>query len=86
LSFLGCSTGADIVNSAALNIWEQTGLVPMLIVHDSHVYSLPRGNAGLKLEKIIDEIQHQPVAELNGEVEIPWEASRGPSYKDLTEV
>jgi len=84
--FLGCSTGADIVNSAALNIWEQTGLVPMLIVHDSHVYSLPRGNAGLKLEKIIDEIQHQPVAELNGEVEIPWEASRGPSYKDLTEV
>lgn len=84
--FLGCSTGADIVNSAALRIWDATGLLPMLIVHDSHVYSLPKGDAGLKLEKMIDEIQHQPVAELNGEVEIPWEASRGPSYKDLTEV
>jgi len=84
--FLGCSTGADIVNSAALRIWDATGLLPMLIVHDSHVYSLPRGDAGLKLERMIDDIQHQPVAELNGEVEILWEASRGPSYKDLTEI
>jgi DNA polymerase I-like protein with 3'-5' exonuclease and polymerase domains/uracil-DNA glycosylase len=84
--FLGCSTGADIVNQKALDIWDATGLLPIMVVHDSHVYSLPKGEAGLKLEQQIKEIQHLPVKELNGEVEVPWEASRGPNYKDLTEI
>lgn len=82
--FLGCSSGAHLVNKKALEVWTETGILPMLIVHDSHCYSLPKGEAGLKLEKQITEIQNRPEPEFERLVEFPWEAERGKNYKEMT--
>lgn len=73
--YLGCSSGAGLVNQKALDVWKETKLLPMLIVHDSLVYSLPKGEQGKKLEKEIADIQNVPMACFGGKVEFPWETS-----------
>jgi len=84
--YLGCSSGAHLVNKKALDVWKETGVLPMLIVHDSHCYSLPKGEEGRKLEKRITEIQNAPEPEFEGLVDFPWEAERGHNYKEMESV
>jgi DNA polymerase I-like protein with 3'-5' exonuclease and polymerase domains len=83
--FLGCSTAADIINQRALDIWDELGLLPILIVHDELVYELPRGEAGWKTAKRIKEIMERPTPELDGLV-VPAEAKMGESYGTMQEV
>jgi DNA polymerase I-like protein with 3'-5' exonuclease and polymerase domains len=40
--FLGCSDGADVVNQRALDVWDEFGLIPHMVVHDELLYSLPK--------------------------------------------
>jgi len=84
--FLGCSSGAEVVNQKVLDIRKELGLIPLAIVHDSNLFSLPKGEAGLKLEKQIAEIQNTPLPEFQGEVEFPWKSERGLNYKELKNV
>lgn len=81
--FLGCSTAADIINGRALMIWDELGLIPILIVHDELVYELPKGDEGMKLARMIREIMELPVNELNGLV-IPTEGKMGSNYGGKT--
>jgi len=83
--FLGCSSAADIINSAAIQIWEQLGLLPILIVHDELVYELPRGEEGRKLAVQIKSIMEEPVSEMGGLV-IPAVAKFGVNYGTLKEA
>lgn len=84
--FLGCSTAADIINESAILVWEELGLLPVLIVHDELVYELPKGEAGLKIAKRIKEIMEHPIPEMGGFV-IPSSSAIGDNYgkydKDL---
>lgn len=82
--FYGCSTAARIVNRAAIKIWKSMGLVPMLIVHDELVYSLPSSGSDDTVREIYAEMG-KPIEELGG-LRIPVSASFGPSYGNQTEV
>lgn len=82
--FMGCSTGADVVNQRALDIWDAFGLIPMGIVHDEIFYSIPRGVAGEKLVKDIKTTLDSPINEMTGFV-IPFGYKSGPSYGELIE-
>ncbi len=75
--FLGCSTAADIVNGKAIAVWQELGLLPMLIVHDELVYVVPEGDMDT-LKKIV-EILESPVQEMAG-FRIPWKCSVGRNY------
>lgn len=75
--FLGCSTAADIVNQKALDVWQETGLVPLLVVHDELCYELEKGET--KLRTRIDEIVNSSNKELEGLV-IPSKRKCGENY------
>jgi hypothetical protein len=77
--FLGCSDGADVVNQRALDVWDEFGLIPHLIVHDEIVYSLPKGEQGEKLMMQINEVLDAPIKQLDGFV-IPFGRKFGENY------
>lgn len=81
--YLGCSSGAGLVNQKALDVWSDLGLLPMLLVHDSLTYSLPKGEEGKKLEGRINEILEAPLSVFENRVDFPWESSTGSHYGDL---
>lgn len=82
--YMGCSTGAEVVNQRALNVWEQFGLLPMDIVHDELFYSLPKGAEGERLVHQIREVLDAPNKEMDGFI-IPFGYKHGPNYGDLHE-
>lgn len=82
--FMGCSTGADVVNQRALDIWEAFGLIPGGIIHDEIFYSLPRGVVGEKLVKSIQELVDGPIKEMGG-FKIPFGYKSGPNYGELVD-
>ena len=79
--FLGCSTAADHVNQQALNVWDATGLKPILIVHDELCYELPKGDVTIRSE--IAEVLNEPVKELGGLV-LPWKRKVGADYGSMS--
>jgi hypothetical protein len=82
--FLGCSTGADVVNQRALDVWDRFGLLPLGIVHDEIFYSLPKGEAGDTLVRQIRELLDSPIDAMGGFV-IPFGYKHGPNYGELHE-
>src|SRR5581483_1774417 len=83
--FLGCSTAAEVINQRAIEVWEQLGLLPILIVHDELVYETPKGAEGDVLRRRIHDILVQPIKEMDGFV-IPFTCKVGPNYGNLTEI
>lgn len=81
--FLGCSTGADVVNQRVLDVWRELRLLPILIVHDEAVYELPRGELVRRAQ--IKAILERPVQELGGMV-IPTKCKVGATYGEMREV
>jgi DNA polymerase I-like protein with 3'-5' exonuclease and polymerase domains len=88
--FFGCSNGAGHVNQMALDIKDQLGLLPGMVVHDDWSGWLPKGEEGLRLARQIKEIMEQPIKEMplpgGGYLRIPIEAKCGPNYRDVQEV
>jgi DNA polymerase I-like protein with 3'-5' exonuclease and polymerase domains len=84
LHYYGCSDGAEVVNQRALDIRAEMGLVPLLVVHDSLVYSVPRGSDGERTVRRIREILDSPIPQMNGYV-IPFGYKHGPNYGNMTE-
>ncbi len=88
--FFGCSDGAGHVNQLALDIWDQLGILPGMVVHDDWSGWLPKGEEGLKQARQIKEIMEQPIKEMplpgGGYLRIPVEAKCGPNYMDVKEV
>lgn len=82
--FLGCSTGAEVVNQRALDVWDAFGLLPMGIVHDELFYSLPKGDKGERLVQDIRRVLDAPIPEMDGFV-IPFGYKSGPNYGELHE-
>ena len=80
--FLGCSTGADIVNQRVLDVWRELGLLPVLIVHDEAVYNLPVGEVVAQRRAQIKAILERPVEELGGLV-IPVKMKVGRNYGEM---
>jgi len=76
--FLGCSGAADFVNQCAVEIWNQTGLVPIMIVHDELVYDVPPAELDT-LVAVRHDILERPVEALDGLV-IPWNMKVGKNY------
>jgi DNA polymerase I-like protein with 3'-5' exonuclease and polymerase domains len=77
--FLGCSDGADVVNQRALDVWDELGLIPQMIVHDELLYSLPKGDVGEKLNGRIREILDSPIKQLDDFI-IPFGYKHGENY------
>lgn len=77
--FLGCSTAADVVNQRALDIWDRLGILPILIVHDELVFSIPKGEIGDRLKASIADILAEPVKEMGG-ITLPSKAKVGANY------
>jgi DNA polymerase I-like protein with 3'-5' exonuclease and polymerase domains len=88
--FFGCSNGAGHVNQLALDIKDQLGLLPGMVVHDDWSGWLPKGEEGLRLARQIKEIMEQPIKEMplpgGGYLRIPIEAKCGSNYRDVQEV
>lgn len=82
--YMGCSTGAEVVNQRALDVYDQFGLLPVLIVHDELLYSLPKGQEGDRLVKQIREILDRPNSEMDGFV-IPFGYKHGATYGTMEE-
>lgn len=82
--YMGCSTGAEVVNQRALDVWDRLGLLPVLIVHDELLYSLPKGERGEKLVGQIREVLDRPNEEMNGFV-IPFGYKFGGTYGTMEE-
>lgn len=77
--FLGCSTGADLMNQRVLDVHETLGIVPSLIVHDEIVFAVEPGDAGRRVVAQVAEIMSAPVPELGG-LRIPVEVKIGANY------
>ena len=84
LHYYGCSDGAEVVNQRALDIRAEMGLVPILVVHDSLVYSLPLGDRGQASVRRIREILDSPIDQMNGYV-IPFGYKHGSTYGTMEE-
>lgn len=80
--YLGCSTAADIVNQKALDIYEHTSAMPILIVHDELCYERQKGSAGAKLTKMIKEVLDEPVKEVGGQL-FPYKQKAGSNYGEM---
>ena len=76
--FLGCSTGADIVNQRALDVWQELGMLPLMMVHDELVYEVRRDEVDVVTGKL-KAIMERPVKELGG-MRIPAKVKIGESY------
>ena len=77
--FMGCSTGAEVVNQKALDIQRELGLFPQSVVHDELLYSFEKGEKGERQVKDVKEILHLPIPEMDGFV-IPFGFARGLNY------
>ena len=80
--FLGCSTAADWVNQCAIDVWEQLGLMPILMVHDQLVYNLKCSDQTARTG--IKRLLTRPIPELGGLV-IPVKCERGASFGTMVE-
>lgn len=83
--FMGCSTAADVVNQRALDVLDTLGIMPLLVVHDELVYSLPKGYEGTKVMCSIHEILESPIKEMDNFV-IPFGIKTGSDYGTLKEL
>lgn len=82
--YLGCSTGADVVNQRALDVFEAFNLVPMGVIHDELFYSLPKGAEGGKLVQDIRAILDSGIPQMEG-YHIPFGLKTGENYGELVD-
>jgi DNA polymerase I-like protein with 3'-5' exonuclease and polymerase domains len=77
LHFFGCSSCADMVHLKVLEIYDEFGLVPLLIVHDEAVYEIEKGDD--KLCRDVEEMLALPVIQQGGR-KGAWGMKRGLNY------
>jgi DNA polymerase I-like protein with 3'-5' exonuclease and polymerase domains len=83
--FLGCSTGANHINSRTLRIWDELRIIPALLVHDAWAGWVPKGDEGMRLIRGMVDIFQQPIPELNG-LSVPVDVKIGPNYGEMQEI
>lgn len=84
IAFLGQGVGADHDQGITLHIRKQTGMIPLLKVHDENVFEIPKALTNSQACDII-RLMESETRRLPGFTN-PIEAKRGPNWKDMTTI